>query len=632
MRSFSLWILSIFLSIGVYAADGAYMVSKIPTQLLERAHAVKRCEDIRFEVISLDKARHYHKYAITVLRDQGDSFAEFQAWYDRFHEIVSIQGTLYDARGEKIKSLRKSDIKDVSGTDDNSLADDNRLKQFSFSHRVYPYTVEFEVEIIQSYTMFYPTYMPVSDEFLSVEQSSMSVVLRDGIEFRYKQGNIDAPLVKKESGRQVYTWQLKQFAALKQESFRPSRREIAPFVFMAPVAFEVQRYQGSMNTWDDFGNFIIALKAGRDVLPKATRDKVHELTDAVKDPHEKIRILYRYMQANTRYVSVQLGVGGWQPYDATYVAERKYGDCKALANYMYALLKEAGIRSCYTLIRAGDGNTFFLPDFPSSQFNHIILSVPLKSDTVWLECTSQNMPAGYLSGFTADRYALMVQEAGASLVRTPKYDYRVNTQYRNVQATVDAEGHAIIHTHTKFKAMAQDDLHGIIHAWAPDKVKEYLNRSISLPQYDLVDFSYQESVADLPVITENLQIKATHFATVSGKRMFIMPNLFSKTGFYLGDDTVRKYDVLLQREFQDIDTVTIAVPTGYRTEVLPQPIHMESRFGRYTASAVVAGDRIIYYRHMERYSGRFPAASYAELVKFYEKVYKADRMRVVLVL
>src|SRR5574342_1196313 len=105
-----------------------------------------------------------------------------------------------------------------------------------------------------------------------------------------------------------------------------------------------------MNSWQDFGKFIYALKQGRDELPPEIKQKVHELTDGIADTKEKINVLYGYMQKNTRYVSIQLGIGGWQPFDAKYVAKKGYGDCKALSNYMYSILKEAGIKSYYAVI------------------------------------------------------------------------------------------------------------------------------------------------------------------------------------------------------------------------------------------------------------------------------------------
>jgi hypothetical protein len=79
------------------------------------------------------------------------------------------------------------------------------------------------------------------------------------------------------------------------------------------------------------------------------------------------------MQMNTRYISIQLGIGGLQPFDAAFVAKNAYGDCKALSNYMYSLLKEINIKSCYTQIKAGAGEYFFMPDFSTDQFDHIIL-------------------------------------------------------------------------------------------------------------------------------------------------------------------------------------------------------------------------------------------------------------------
>ena len=65
------------------------------------------------------------------------------------------------------------------------------------------------------------------------------------------------------------------------------------------------------------------LKSNRDALPANIKQKVHELTDHVNNTNEKIKLLYEYTQQNTRYISIQLGVGGWQPFDAKFVAEKK---------------------------------------------------------------------------------------------------------------------------------------------------------------------------------------------------------------------------------------------------------------------------------------------------------------------
>ena len=70
---------------------------------------------------------------------------------------------------------------------------------------------------------------------------------------------------------------------------------------------------------------------------------------------------------------------------------------------MVAMLKEAGIKGYYTIIMAGKNAPEVIPDFPNDQFNHIIVAVPNNRDTLWLECTSQTNPFGYLGHFTGDR-------------------------------------------------------------------------------------------------------------------------------------------------------------------------------------------------------------------------------------
>jgi hypothetical protein len=64
---------------------------------------------------------------------------------------------------------------------------------------------------------------------------------------------------------------------------------------------------------------------------------------------------------------------------------------------------------------------------------------------------------------------------------------------------------------------------------------------------------------------------------------------------------------------------------------LPSPVTVETKFGRYSNSVKMEGNKVFYYRKMENFSGRYPAKDYASLVSFYDAIYKADRNRVVLV-
>ena len=626
-----LFIISVFIFCKGFAEEGSYAVNKIPPQLLKNSNVVKRFEEIRFEVIDIGKAKLYHKYALTILNENGDKNARLQMEYDKLHSIESIEGRLFDENGKKIQTLKKSDIQDLSGTSDMSLAEDNRVKQFSFYHKTYPYTVEYETEVKYYYTLFYPSWVPQQDENYAVEYSKVSVSCPQGIDFRFKAFNYPGqPVISTEKNNKVSTWEIKNLASIEDEYASPEWLEVTTAVFMGPVQFQIENYTGNMSTWQDFGKFVYALKAGRDQLPDNIKQTVHSLTDGVTDAKKKIEILYDFFQKNTRYISIQLGIGGWQPFDAKNVASNRYGDCKALSNYMYSLLKEAGVRSFYALIKA-DNSNFFIKDFPSSQFNHVILCVPLPKDTMWLECTSQTSPPGYLGRMTADRPVLLIDENGGTLVQTPRYGFKDNLQVRKTLASIDEEGNLSANIVTDYRALQQDQLDGLINNYSKEKVLEYLKSEIDLPNYDVVKFDYKEHRGILPVVTETLDITNTSFAQVSGSRLFVTPNIISKTHHKLIPNADRKFDVVLNMEYKDVDTVEIKIPSGYKAEAVFDPIEYKSKFGRYNVSVQLPGDKIIYYRSMEQYKGRYPASDYSDLVKFYDQVYKSDRLKVVLV-
>jgi Domain of Unknown Function with PDB structure (DUF3857)/Transglutaminase-like superfamily len=628
-----LLIFGLLVTLSSMAGDGPYAVSRIPAALMKKANAIKRIEQIRFEIKSPGEAVLIKKYAITVLNENGDEHAAFSEYYDKLHEIRNVEGSLYDAAGKELKRLKNKQIMDLSGSEDgSSLIDDNRWKLHRFYHKVYPYTVEYEVEIKYNGTLFFPLWLPREDESYSVEQSSITIAYSPSYKIRYRAFNYTSqPVATAEKNVNTLTWEVRELPAIESEYAMPGWFDLNTAVLFGPSDFEIEKYTGNMSDWKEFGKFVQALKQGRDVLPDNIKQTVHQLTDKLTDPKEKIEKLYAYMQKNTRYISIQLGIGGWQPFDAKYVATKSYGDCKALTNYMYSILKEAGIKSDYTLVKAGRRASKVIADFPSQQFNHVILSVPLAKDTVWLECTSQTMPAGYLGDFTCDRYALVINENGGTLVRTPKYGLKENTQLRNIKATLTGEATLEINAETAYGGLQQDRYHGLINNLSKDKVKEALQEELDFATYDIRNFDYKETKQSLPVIIESLDISVSNYATITGKRLFIMPNVMTRHHRKLSVDSTRKYDLELGFEYRDTDTVQISLPEGYSAESLPKDAAIESKFGKYNAAVKLEGNKLLYYRNIEHKGGRFPATDYPELVKFYETIYKADRSKVVLV-
>jgi hypothetical protein len=615
----------------VMAGDGEFAVSHISPALLKNSNVVKRMEEKQFILKNPGEAYYRWKYALTILNENGEEQAEFSQHYDKLWEIKSIDGALYDAYGKELKKVKNKEIGDESGSGSN-LVDDDRYKTHRFYYKVYPYTIVYEVEMKFNGTMFYPDWFPQSRSLMAVEESHFIFTCPENYEFRYKAYQFDKePVVTKEKGNKVYRWEVKNLPAIVREPYSPGLRRITPLVLFGPTEFEMQDYKGNMRTWQDLGKFIYSLKQGRDVLPDDVKQAVHQLTDNLSDPAQKVKVLYEYLQKNTRYISIQLGIGGWQPFDAKFVAAKKYGDCKALSNYMFSLLKEAGISSRYAVIRAGDDVVDIFTDFPSSQFNHVIVCVPLQKDTIWLECTDQFRAAGYMGTFTGNRSALLVDEDGGVLVRTPVYAMDENLQVRKVVATLEDNGTLQLRSSSRYAGIQQDELQWILTRYSKDKIKERLLDRMDFATYNINQFDYKEQKKAIPAIDEELNITVSNYAAITGKRLFIMPNVMSKSYTKLTADNDRKYDIELDDEYRDIDSVEIELPKGYEPEAMPRDVSIKSKFGNYQCSVKLIGNKLYYYRSMEQLSGHFPATDYTQLAEFYETIYKADRNRIVLV-
>jgi transglutaminase-like putative cysteine protease len=622
-------LLIMFSPFGLVAQD--YKVSLIPDSLLKDADAVKRFEELHVIIKGINKAVVKHKYAYTILNEAGEDFAHYSNHYDKFHSLSDISGRMFDKEGKLLKSIKKKDISDVSVSDGESMVTDGRTKHFSFYNKSYPYTVEFEDEREYDGIFNLPVWLPIEDDKLSVQKSIFHVETPADYQLRYKQFNYSVkPLVINDNKTISYSWELVNQKAVLFEPYQQDWHEITPTVFIAPTDFEIGGHKGNMSTWDNFGKFLAELYQGRDILPDYVKQDVHRIADGLPTKQEKVKALYNYMQQSTHYVGIQLGIGGWQPFEAKYVAEKKYGDCKALSNYMVSLLKEAGIKANCVTIESGDGRKGLFEDFPCNQFNHIIACVPGEKDTIWLECTSQTVSAGYMGDFTGNRKALLISEDGGHIVKTPNYLASDNLQLRKAEAVIDENGNLIVDVRTHFTGTQQDLQHSLMHEANKDQREKYLNTTLNLPTYAVEKNDYKETKGKIPAIDEYLKITSQNYASVTGKRMFIVPDLFNRTA-KLPTERPRQFDIEFRYSYRDVDTIVIKIPSGYTTETMPKDVSVNNKFGSYSMHYLISGNTITLLRINEHRAATFPASDYTELVSFYDVKYKADHAKVVLV-
>lgn len=606
----------------------------IPAELKEKAHAVVRNHETEFYLKDIGEAVMKVKGTITILDEKGNDHANLVIFYNKFTKVSDIEARIYDANGKQIKRLKRGDIESFSTSSGQNSIEDNYVKIASLAHTTYPYTVDYSYQYIDKNMMFYPTWQAILDnaEFTAVEKSSFRVSLPSDLALRYKEQNMPAKVVMtKADGRINYSWQVSDLKAIEKEPNSPHYAGIMPTVYTAPTGFKVDDYIGMVNSWNDIGQFYGALNADRDKLPAELVTKIKDLVKNETDVTSKVKKVYEYLQANTRYVSIQLGIGGWQSMKAADVATKGYGDCKALTNFTKAMLKDLGIASYMALVRAGDNKAEIQADFPSFQFNHVILCVPVAKDTLWLECTSQNNPFGYLGSFTGDRYVVLVTENGGKLIRTPTYKHSDNQLVRNATIDVKENGEATAAIKTEYTGLQHEIYAQVANSLSNDDQKKWLYKNLSLPSVEILNFSISEKKEKLPVVEEKLNLHLRNIANKSGARLFITPNVLNQQRSLPMANANRKTELELEDSYLDIDNISFIIPKGYSAEYLPEPIKIETKFGKYTAKVEMKDEVITYNRELSMYKGRHPAATYNEWVDFRKKIVKADKNQVVLV-
>lgn len=612
----------------LFAQTESLAVSNIAPELLEHAHTVVRYQKMEIDIPSISKSVLHYKSIVTLLNENSKANV-LVVGYDSFNKVGKIKGKIYDASGKLVRALKKSEFKDVSAVDGGTMYGDDRIINVEVSHGEYPYTVEFEYKKTKKKFMGYPNWY-VRGFKTSIENANIVVNAFDENQLAYKPLNIQIePVIKEDGKKRKYLWEVKNIKAIQKESVSPSARSLLPVILLSPKTFKLGEYKGTTSSWSAYGKFMHDLNKDRDQLPKEMKRKIHELTANVETDREKIDILYNYLQRNTRYVGVQLGVGGWQTFSAEYVCENEYGDCKALTNFMKSMLKEVGITSYPVLINRGGSDDFIREDFVYPSFNHVILNVP--SEDYWLECTSNAHPPNYLGSDNENQTAFRYTESGGELVKTPDYKAEQHQEKNEAVITLQETGDAQIANDVFLSGIMQEWYRSAKFYLSQEDLEKRFLKSENFPSFSVNKYDITVSNTK-PEVTKVYNINVKRYATKSGKRLFVPLNLVNPNVNVPPSTKKRIHPLKIKNDYFDDDLITINLPEGYKVESMPDTTYtLETDFGFYKVAIKVEGNQLIYIRKLKLISGEFPAERYEDYRNFRKEIGTRDSAKIVLV-
>ena len=611
-------------------AENLYPAADISKSLRVGANAVVRNMETQVNMLAKDNVQMKVKQVVTVLNKNGDERAELALFYNKSTTIKGVKGLVYDAEGKQIGKFSLSNFRDESAISDFSLYEDERVKHFLPAVTSYPYTISYEYEIAYKQNLIIPDWYANQFPDQAVEKSSYTFVCKPEDQIRIQEKNYPGKgTVTDQEKSKVYHWEISNLAAFKREPFAPLPDAYRTYIKIAPAQFSYYKSQGSFSNWNELGKWMFndLIKSRQQLSPTVTAE-VKELVKGLNSDKEKAKKLYEYMQAKTRYISVQVGIGGFQPMFASDVHRLGYGDCKALVNYMQSLLSAVNIKSLYCVVNAGKYKQNIDPDFASmDQGNHIILCLPLEKDTTWLECTSQVVPFGYLGDFTDDRTVLACDETGGRILHTPTLKADMNLTRRVADLILDKDGNLTGTVAASYKG-AQYDTYEYMLTKPYEEQLKLLKSYYDIDNINFDKLSFTQDKGAEPVTTEKFQLQIPNYAPKGGSMIYLLTNAFNRQGT-VTEVNNRTLPVYINRGFTDEDELTYHIPEGFKTEYRAKDVQLKTPYGTFSMQLEEKDKLLILKRKFVLNAGTYPATAYTAFSNFLNQVYLADMNKVV---
>lgn len=570
--------------------------------------------------IKIDKGKRISETSILIQINNKnfDWISDVEIKYREDEKLEILEASILNTDGHVLRKLKKKEIISRSDISYNSFYEDNLIKDFKLKWHQYPYRIKYAYRKSVHEFLHVVDWSPVLYKNVPVQHATLKVHLPENYEVFMNYSEELKHHVETLENHNVYYWEGSYTNQLHNETFGINFIEKLPRVTIVPKTFNYT-IEGQFDSWSSYGKWQSQINTGLDELPPSEKMVVDKLIAGLSDKKAIAKKLYRHMQANTRYINVSIDEGGLVPYPASYVCTNKYGDCKALTIYMKALLKYAGIDSYYTVIYSDENPVRVNKSFPSHQFNHVILNVPMEKDTIWLENTASYIPFNYLGTSTQNRTALMIDGNNSELIRTPRLKPGDVHEESHYSLLLNDDGNGILKANKKYRGRGFE-LYKYVDVELSKERQEYLIlQDLPIKNIDQINWKIAQPKEDQALLIMELSLTLENQFRMLGESIAL--SLFPIYTQPFKRKKTRENELRINYPIYKTDSFDIDLPfiEKYRVK-LPAEISIESKYGSYGENYSLKDNKIFVKRSYQLHANDYPKEEYPEFYAFMKSI------------
>jgi hypothetical protein len=584
------------------------------------------------------------RYAVKILTHEGRKEAVAIAPYlSNFSEVRDLQGWLISPGGTVTTYGRKDVIDQISDPDD--IYNELRLKIIDGSMGadtgyVFGYTVTTEDR-----PLFYQDTYLFQDDLPTLD-SRYSLTLPSG--WKASSITFNHPDVTPQVSGSTYTWELRSLPAITKEPMSPAFINLAPRIAVNySPADASQAVNHAFANWIDVSKWTSAMYDPQVVIDDNLAAKTRDLTAGAKSELDVIRAIGKYVQ-DMQYIALDIGLGygnGMKPRPSNEVFDRGYADCKNKANLMRAMLKVMKIEAYPIAIYSGDPS-YVRKEWPSpDQFNHCIIAIKVSDVTnaptiindpklgrlLIFDATDEYTPVGDLPDYLQGSYGLIAAGDKGGLIEMPVTPADFNAWNRETEVSLDDNGSikGMIHERTTgqesrmprtaFRSMPTGDFSKMIESW--------LSRGATAAK--LVKLSPTDRQSDSAFDMDVEFTAPAYGQLMQGRLLVFKPAVANRSSTVYLTEKDRKLPVVLESNSFN-EKVTVNLPAGFVVDEMPDPVKIETPFGKYSTSYEAKDGKLLFTRSLTMTRGTVTVDKYNDVRNFFSKMRDAEQAPVVL--